>query len=373
MELKEAKRRFGFGCMRLPMNGEEVGMEEFRKMVDLFIEEGYNYFDTAHGYLGGKSELAIKEALVKRYPREKYLLTDKLTSPYFNKEEDIIPFFYSQLEATGVSYFDNYLMHAQSRNNFSHFKSCRAYETAFELKRKGLIKHVGISFHDTSDVLEDILQTYPEIEYVQIQFNYLDYFSPSVQSKKLYDVCVKYNKPIIVMEPVKGGSLVNLPDNAKAIFDKLGNKSYASYAIRFALHFPQIAMVLSGMSDLNQMKDNILSTKEYIDLSEIEMKAIEKVRGIVNSKQVIPCTKCRYCVTDNICPMNIQIPEIFAAYNSKICLNEWSASSYYKYELTGNGKGKASECIQCGGCESVCPQKLPIREWLSKAKEEFEK
>ncbi|MCR5078522.1 MAG: aldo/keto reductase [Bacilli bacterium] len=373
MEFVGAKKRFGFGCMRLPMKGEEVDIEQFKAMVDRFIEEGYNYFDTAHGYIGGLSEKALKVALTSRYPRDKYLLANKLSPSYFKKEEDIIPLFLSQLEITGAGYFDYYLMHAQSRRNFSQYRECRAYETAFELKRRGLIKHVGISFHDTEEMLEEILSTYPEIEFVQIQFNYLDYYSPSVQSKKLYEVCVKHNKPIIVMEPVKGGQLVNLPDGAKRIFDEIrGEKSYASYAIRFALHFPQIAMVLSGMSDFSQMEDNISSTKDYVDLSEDEMKAIEGVRDILASQQIIPCTKCRYCVTDNACPMNIQIPDLFAAYNDKKSLDQWATNSYYNTHLTGNGKGLASECIGCGGCEAVCPQKLPIREWLIEVKNEFE-
>ena len=373
MELEKAKKRFGFGCMRLPMKGEDVDLDEFKAMVDTFLAEGYNYFDTAHGYLRGKSEVAIKEGLTSRYPREKYLLTNKLTESYFKTQEDIIPFFESQLKATGVDYFDNYLMHAQSRRNLPHFKECHAYETAFELKRRGLIRHVGISFHDTADVLEDILNTYPEIEVVQIQFNYLDYDSPSVQSRKLYDVCVKHGKPIIVMEPVKGGTLANLPDEGKKVFDALGKPSYASYAIRFALHFPQIAMVLSGMSNFAQMQDNISSTRDYVDLSDDEMKAIDQVRKSFQALNVIPCTNCRYCITDNHCPMNIQIPDVFAAYNARKCLGEWSVGTYYKNDLTGKGKGKASECIGCGGCEQVCPQKLPIREWLIAVKDEFEK
>ena len=373
MELEKGLKRFGFGCMRLPMNGEEVDIEEFTKMVDHFLANGYRYFDTAHGYLQGKSELAIKKALTSRYKREDYLLTDKLTQTFFQKEEDIIPLFRAQLEAAGVDYFDYYLMHAQSRRNFPHFRKCRAYETAFELKKQGYIRHVGISFHDTAEMLEEILSTYPEIEVVQIQFNYLDYYSPSVQSKKLYDVCAKFGKPIIVMEPVKGGTLVNLPQKAKDILDGLNGGSYASYAIRFALHFPQIAMVLSGMSDFAQMQDNVATTKDFVDLSEKELKAIDEVREAFSSLAVIPCTGCRYCVEENTCPMNIQIPDIFAAYNAKKCLNEWSAGFYYQSDLIGNGKGKASDCIACGGCEAVCPQKIAIRDNLRLAKEEFEK
>ncbi|MBQ3640790.1 aldo/keto reductase, partial [bacterium] len=226
---------FGFGCMRLPMKGSEVDIVQFKDMVDYFINNGFNYFDTAHGYIDGKSEKAIKVAISDRYSRDRFLLTNKLTEPYFNKEEDIRPFFNSQLELCGVEYFDFYLMHAQNAANFEKFKKCRAYETAFDLKKEGKIKHVGISFHDKSEVLDNILTTYPEIEIVQIQFNYVDYDDASVQSRKCYDVCRKHGKPMIVMEPVKGGSLVNLPEKAQKVYDELGTgASNASYAIRFA-------------------------------------------------------------------------------------------------------------------------------------------
>ena len=208
-------KNFGFGCMRLPMQGEEVDKEQFCRMIDLFLSEGFCYFDTAHGYLQGKSELAIRECLAARYPRERYILTDKLTAPYFKKKEDIRPFFESQLAACGVEYFDFYLMHAQSKDVFEHFKRCQAYEEALALKEEGKIKHFGISFHDKAEVLEQILKEYPQIEVVQIQFNYVDYEDPAVQSRRCYEVCRKYGKPVIVMEPVKGGNLVNLPEEAK--------------------------------------------------------------------------------------------------------------------------------------------------------------
>lgn len=268
MNFNNVKKNFGFGCMRLPMleNGKDVNIDETCRMVDLFINEGFNYFDTAHGYLNGESEKALKKCLTSRHNRDEYILTDKLTMQYFNKQEDIRPFFESQLEACGVEYFDFYLMHAQSKDIFAHFKKCKAYETALELKAEGKIKHFGISFHDRAEVLEEILEEYPQIEVVQIQFNYLDYDDPAVQSRKCYEVCRKFDKPVIIMEPVKGGNLVNLPEDAKKILDDLNGGSTASYAVRFAAGFEGVMMVLSGMSNLEQMQDNLSYMKKCINL-----------------------------------------------------------------------------------------------------------
>lgn len=363
--------KFGFGCMRLPMKDGEVDLEETTKMVDYFIDHGFNYFDTAHGYIQGKSELALKACLTSRYPREKYLLTDKLTGSYFNKEEDIRPFFASQLEACGVDYFDFYLMHAQNAQVFEKFKKCRAYETAFELKKEGKVRHVGISFHDKAAVLDRILSEYPEIEIVQIQFNYLDYESASVESRQVYEVCEKHDKPVLVMEPVKGGSLVKLPEEAQKILDDLHGGSNASYAIRFAAGFPNIRVVLSGMSNMEQMIDNVSFMADYQPLNEAEKEAIRQVCAVYDRMHAIPCTACRYCIEESTCPKNILIPDLFASYNAKQIFNDWNASHYYERAISEHGK--ASDCIKCGKCERVCPQHLPIRSLLEKAAAEFEK
>ena len=369
-QMDKVKKNFGFGCMRLPMNGDQVDIAETTRMVDEFLAQGFNYFDTAHGYIGGKSELALKECLTSRYPREAYSLTDKLTDSYFKTEADIRPFFESQLEACGVDYFDFYLMHSQNADNFKKFKACRAYETAFALKAEGRIRHVGLSFHDRAEVLDQILTEYPQIEVVQIQFNYLDYDDIAVQSRKCYEVCRKHGKPVLVMEPVKGGSLVNLPEEAKKVLDDLHGGSPASYAIRFAAGFPGMMMVLSGMSNMEQMKDNLSYMRDFKPLNETELAAVNKVQEIFHKMNMIPCTACRYCVEG--CPKQISIPDLFAIMNIKQLHHDWNADYYYEEVHTAPGR-RASDCLKCGKCEKICPQHLPIRKLLEEIAKEFDK
>lgn len=370
LDMENIKKNFGFGCMRLPLKDGEIDLAETSRMVDYFLEQGFNYFDTAHGYLQGRSETALKTCLTSRHPRDSYILTDKLTGTFFKTEADIRPFFQSQLEACGVDYFDFYLMHAQSATFYQHFKKCRAYETAFALKAEGKIKHVGISFHDHAEVLEQILTDYPEIEVVQIQFNYVDYDDPAVQSRECYEVCRRHGKPVLVMEPVKGGNLVNLPEEARKVLDELHGGSPASYAIRFAAGFPGMMMVLSGMSSMEQMKDNLSYMKDFQPLNETELEAVKKVQSIFRGMNLIPCTACRYC-TDG-CPRQIAIPDLFAVMNTKQIHHDWNADFYYNNVYTGAGR-RASDCIQCGRCEKACPQHLPIRRLLTEIAAEFDK
>ena len=368
----EIRGNFGFGCMRLPMKDGKVDYEEFIRMADEFIKAGFNYFDTAHGYIGGQSETALRDCVAKRYERNRFLLTDKLTDSYFKKQEDIRPFFEKQLASCGVDYFDFYLMHAQNRNNYQKYKQCKAYETCYALKDEGLIRHFGLSFHDKAEVLDMILTEHPEIEIVQIQFNYVDYNDASVESRKVYEVCEKHNKPVIVMEPVKGGSLVNLPEEADGILRSLNGGSNASYAIRFAASFPNMAMVLSGMSNISQMQDNLSAMKNFRPLDEKELEAVMKVCGIFGNLNLIPCTSCRYCVEENECPRSIRIPDLFAALNAHEAFHNWNTGYYYNSVITGNGHGKASDCIKCGKCEKVCPQHLQIRKLLQNVAKTFE-
>ena len=366
----EINGNFAFGCMRLPMQGGKVDHEQFCRMADAFIAKGFNYFDTAHGYISGQSETAIRECVAKRYDRSEFLLTNKLTDDYFKSESDIRPFFEKQLEACGVEYFDFYLMHAQDNNNYKKFRRCNAYETAFKLKEEGKIRHVGISFHDKADVLERILTDYPAIEVVQIQLNYVDYEDEGVDSRNVYEVCERFNKPVLVMEPVKGGSLVNLPDEAKAVFDALNGGSYASYALRFAAGFPNICAVLSGMSDMAQMEDNLGFMADFEPLNAEEQAAVKKVCAIFKKQNLIPCTACRYCVDGR--PKKILIPDLFSCLNAKKAFNNWNQNYYYENVLTSRN-GKASDCIKCGRCEKSCPQHLPIRDLLTKVAAEFER
>ena len=367
--MENIKKNFGFGCMRLPMQDGEVDLAEFGKMVDTFMTNGFNYFDTAHGYVGKKSETSIRACLTKRYPRESYVLTNKLSTHFFEKNEEIRPLIEEQLEACGVDYFDYYLMHAQSADIYAKYKRCSAYETALEMMEEGKFKHFGISFHDTAEVLEIILSENPKIEVVQIQFNYADYDDPVVESRKCLEVCRKYDKPVIVMEPTKGGNLVNLPENAKAVLDALDGGSTASYAIRYAAGFEGVFMVLSGMSNMEQMEDNISYMSDFKFLNEEEQAAVDQVRKIFKDQNLIACTSCRYCVDD--CPSNILIPDLFACMNQKELFHNWNTDYYYNNVYTINN-GKASDCIQCGACEEICPQHLEIRDLLVNVASAFE-
>ena len=359
MAFEGVKKKLGFGCMRLKMDGDQVDYNEFNKMIDAFIGAGFNYFDTAHGYIDGKSEIAIGKCLSARYNREDFILADKLSDWYFEKEEDIVPLFESQLEICGVEYFDFYLFHCLTRNSYPKHKNCNSFEIVQKLKEQGKIKHIAMSFHDTADILDMILTEQPCIEAVQLQINYLDYDDPGVQSKACYDVAVKHGKKVIVMEPVKGGALVNLPQKAEQVLNNLGGGSYASYALRYAASYPEVFMVLSGMGNMDMMLDNISTFADFEPLNEEELKATDRVREIIREVRQIPCTGCNYCA--EVCPKNIPISRLFLAFNEYKMAKITAAEAKEKFPKDG---ALAGDCIGCGKCENICPQSIKIREHL---------
>ncbi len=364
---EKVKKNFGFGAMRLKMQGDEVDYNEFNKMIDTFMEAGFNYFDTAHGYIDGKSEKAIHDCLVSRYDREDYVLANKLSPWFFEKEEDVIPMFESQLAICGVDYFDFYLLHTVHRNNYTKYKDARAFEIVKELKSQGKIKHIAMSFHDTADFLDEVLTEQGDtVEAVQLMFNYLDYDDPNTQAKACYDVAVKHGKKVIVMEPVRGGILAGLSDNALSVLKDAGKGTPASFALRFAASFPEVFMVLSGMGSMDMMNENIQTMLNFRPFNEKEFEAVSKVRDIIRKEKQIPCTKCRYCM--DVCPENIPIPDMFFEYNK--ALSARITKSEAKNNLPNEGI-KALDCIKCRKCEEVCPQKIEISSTLEQMVKEL--
>lgn len=373
-------KKLGFGLMRLPLTNADdiksIDIERLKAMADEFLKEGFTYFDTAACYHEGASEPAFKEAIAKRYPRDAYSITSKL-SLFMMKEASEIPgFFDKQLENLGVDYMDVYLIHALNKGAYEQAKDWGAFEFVNQKKAEGKVKHVGFSFHDSAEVLEQILSEQPEVEYVQLQINYLDWESEKVQSRKCYEVARKYGKKILIMEPIKGGTLANVSHDAAEIFkDYNKDASIASWAIRFAAGLEGVVMVLSGMSNEEQMKDNLSYMKEFVPINDEEQKVIDEALMYIRASISIPCTGCRYCVED--CPMNIPIPDYFMIYNeAKRAIrrreDEELARQKANYAELAASHGKASDCIECGMCEEHCPQFLPIRKYLKYVAEVLE-
>lgn len=352
----EMKKKLGFGLMRLPMLDEKVDEEQVCRMVDTFLEKGFNYFDTATPYINGQSERAVRNCLASRYPREAFLLTDKLSPNLWGKGEEIEGVVNRQLENCGVEYFDFYLMHAMNAERHRFYQEQGAYDIVQKLKAEGKISHMGISFHDSAAALDQILTDRPDIEVVQIQFNYADFDDPRVQSRKCWEVCRKHNKPVLIMEPVKGGSLANLPAEAAAL---LPGGSPASYAVRFAAGFEGVEMVLSGMSDIHQMEDNLSYMEEFRPLTEEEHQLLEQVKPIYQSATRIPCTACRYC--EEKCPASVPISTIFAQINQLHKKEGTPKADYEALEVKGDA------CLKCEVCVDACPQHLQVCQLVEKA------
>jgi predicted aldo/keto reductase-like oxidoreductase len=352
--------KLGFGLMRLPKIGEETDIEQVKKMVDLFMEAGFTYFDTAYVY--GSSEQDTKKALVDRYPRESYTLATKLNAPAAKSEEEAKQQFFTSLERTGAGYFDYYLLHALMDKNYKLYDEYHIWDFANEQKQKGLIRHVGFSYHSGPELLDQLLNAHPEVDFVQLQINYADWENPSVTSRANYEVVRKHGKSIVVMEPVKGGTLANPPEEVCKLFkDYSPDMSYASWAIRFVASLDGIITVLSGMSNIEQIEDNLSYMKNFRPLNEQEQKIIQQAQRIMGNSATIPCTSCRYCIDG--CPQKIQIPNIFTAANKQLGNGQLDEAKKLYSQVAPEGH-KASDCIKCKKCERACPQHLNITKYL---------
>ena len=369
--------KLGFGLMRLPLtdpnDDSSIDIEESKKMVDLFIQRGFTYFDTAWMYHDYASEDAVKEILTSRYPRDAYTLADKLHIDYIHDGGEKEQIFQDQLRRTGVSYFDYYLIHDLNTFSYPEMKEIGAFDWLIEKKRAGLVKHIGFSYHDDERLLDTILTEFPEAEFVQLQLNYLDWESEGIRSRLCYETAVRHGKKVIVMEPVKGGTLVNLPRAAVDLQKSLHpDWSAASWAIRFAATPPEVMMVLSGMSSMEQLADNTSFMAEAKPLNAEELEALKKVVYYIRNRVTIPCTGCAYCTSG--CPANIPIPKYFSLYNIDNQEPEGKGATTQKeyYQSLLEVFGRASDCIGCGQCESICPQHLPIRDYLKDVAQYFE-
>ena len=360
--------KLGFGLMRLPkLENGHIDVKQVCQMADRFLEAGGTYFDTAYVYDNGESEAVFKAAVADRHPRDSYTLATKLNAwLQAHDEASAKQQFFTSLERTGAGYFDYYLMHALQRNNYTKYDEYHIWDFVQEQKAKGLIKHVGFSFHGDPELLEELLTRHPEIEFVQLQINYADWENPGVASRRNWEICKAHGKPVTVMEPVKGGILADPVPQVKAILDESGSGlSYASWAIRYVASLDNIITVLSGMSNLAQMEDNLSYMRDFKPLSAQEQDAVRRAQEALNSVRNIPCTGCHYC-TDG-CPMSIPIPDIFTVANRR------AGSPHFRtvreYNNVTQDKGKASDCVQCGQCEGACPQHLPIIKLLEKCRE----
>ena len=364
--------RLAFGLMRLPKNPDgSIDVPQVAEMADRFIAAGGTYFDTAFVYDGGESEKAFKAAVADRWPRDTYTLATKLHAAIgATDEKSAKQEFYTSLERTGAGYFDYYLLHALQRSMYRKYDEYGLWDFVKEQKAKGLIRHWGFSFHADPDLLEELLTAHPDAEFVQLQINYADWENPGVASRRNWEICRRHGKPVMIMEPVKGGILADPIPAVRAVFDEYGAEvSYASWALRFAAGLEGVHAVLSGMSNLAQMDDNLKTMKDFRPLNEQEMELIRRAQRALDADKSIPCTSCHYCTKG--CPMEIPIPEIFNVINRRKGSPEFR--TIREYGIVTAGRGTAGDCISCGQCERACPQGLKIISLLRKCRAELEK
>ncbi len=367
---------FGFGCMRLPVLKQDdpasFDYEKIEKLFDAFLEQGFTYFDTAYTYHGYHGEEAVRHALVERHPRESFQLATKLPLRDFKDQEDMEHIFNEQLEHCGVEYFDYYLLHNMGTNVYEKCKKYDAFGFVSRKKVQGQIKNIGMSFHDMPELLEEILTEYGSmLDFIQLQVNYADWEQPNVQSRRCLEIAPKFHLPVVVMEPCKGGTLINLPEEGLDLLkDYHPQASAASWTLRFAASQTGVVRVLSGMNTMEQVMDNTAVFKNFVPISQEENEIIRKVTAIIEKNTPIPCTGCAYCTHG--CPMDIAIPQYFALYNNISRITGSFSSHAVYYNNLSLRHGKASACIGCRQCEQACPQHLPITDFLKQVAEKFE-
>jgi predicted aldo/keto reductase-like oxidoreductase len=363
-------KKLGFGFMRLPMIGHEADIEQIKEMVDVFMAGGFSYFDSSWAYMDGKSEEAMKTAVVDRYPRESFQIATKCPVFVVKTAQEARDMIWTSLKRIGVDYIDYYLLHNLGGGRTKSFDDFGMWDYVKELKEKGVARHIGFSIHDTAQALDKLLTEHPEMEFVQFQLNYDDWENPAIQARKCHETAMRHQKPIVVMEPLKGGLLTNPPDSVRAVFENAApHVSLASWGLRYAASQENIMTVLSGMSTIGQMRDNVSCMTDFQPLNRDELLVIEKAREAIGKIRNIPCTACQYCVEG--CPRHIPIPKIFGAYNRKLVYDDLPAARL-QYAVEVLSGGKASDCAACGKCEQVCPQHIGVAEHLKMIGQELD-